>query len=643
MLAVAWPWANNPTLRSDGIARRLGASLCSGIGGFAGTAEASGLHFAYRAPRSNAGLSKAWRPAAMADGKLVVFHGYFDNFADIAVELGSAAKDHATVYGHAVEKWGDEADRKIIGEYCAVVADPESKRLRLSRSPLRAPPLCYFHDDGLAVTASVPRAIFAADVERRLNHDRVADSALLNFSNPEASWFDHIHRVPNGTIVELQPGRDRELRQYYSLLDLPEIRMESDADYIARAGELLDAGVKACLAGFRRPGATLSGGLDSPQIAVRALNALPTDAHLLTFTFHPEVGFDGVVEGWMFGDERPLVEKFAAMHPRLEPHFTANEGYEHDHRWNELFHLMGGAPSGLCNMYVFHGLFDGAARKGCDVLLVSDWGNATFSEAGNWGFVEYLLSGQLGQLRGALAGLVGDNRSMAWRFIARCIMPLLPEPMWRLVRRIVFPGRGTLLEKIQPLNRNYREASGGQQRLEDAGLLLERAEARSRKHAIRQLIERGDFEVDEVYQAFEQLYGIAQRDPTAYRPFVEFCLGLPTRMFLRDGQSRWLARQMAKGVMPEEQRLNPRTGRWDADWHLRIGRRRKEYLAELDRMEEGEQLASMIDVPRLRAALEDWPEQTVTDRFQALPIEMAVPRGLLTARFVHWVEGRNQP
>jgi asparagine synthase (glutamine-hydrolysing) len=579
----------------------------------------------------------------MADGKLVVFHGYFDNFADIAVELGSDAKDHATVYGLAVEKWGDEADRKIIGEYCAVVADPERKRLRLSRSPLRAPPLCYFHDDGLVVTASVPRAIFAAGVERRLNLDRVADSALLNFSNPEASWFDHIHRVPNGTIVELQPGRDRELRQFHSLLDLPEIQMESDADYIARAGELLDAGVKACLAGFRRPGATLSGGLDSPQIAVRTLQALPNDAHLPTFTFHTEQGFDGIVEEWMFGDERPLVEKFAAMHPRLEPHFTANEGYEHDHRWNELFHLMGGAPSGLCNMYVFHGLFDGAARKGCDVLLVSDWGNVTFSEAGNWGFVEYLMGGQLGQLRGALAGLVGDNRSMAWRFIARCIMPLLPEPIWRLVRRIVFPGRGALLEKIQPLSRNYREASGGQRRLADAGLLLERAEARSRKHAIRQHVERGDFEVDEVYQAFEQLYGIAQRDPTAYRPFVEFCLGLPTRMFLRDGQSRWLARQMAKGVMPEEQRLNPRTGRWDADWHLRIGRRRKEYLAELDRMEEGERLASMIDVPRLRAALEDWPEQTVTDRFQALPIEMAVPRGLLTARFVNWVEGRNQP
>ena len=95
--------------------------------------------------------------------------------------------------------------------------------------------------------------------------------------------------------------------------------------------------------------------------------------------------------------------------------------------------------------------------------------------------------------------------------------------------------------------------------------------------------------------------------------------------------------------MPESQRLNPRSGRWDADWHLRIGRRRADFLRELDRLERDEKMAEMLDLPRLRAALEAWPEHTVTDRFQSLSREMAVPRGLLTARFINYVEGRNQP
>ncbi len=622
---------------------RLGSSLCAGIGGYAGAAEIGGIHFAFRPLRSSLAKSRTWRPSKLPSGKIVVFHGYFDNAIALAADLEAPPCDLSSLYGLAVERWGDDADRRIVGEYCAVIVDPACKRLRLSRSPLRAPPLCYFHDGRQAIVASVPRAVFAAGVEQRLNYNRVADSALLNFTDPEASWFEDVFRVPNGAIVELRPERRRVLRSFYNLQDAPPVQMASDTDYIARASELLDEGVKACLAGFRRPSVTLSGGLDSPQIAARVLNAMPTEARLPTFTFHPEDGYDGIVEDWMFGDERTSVQAFAAMHPRIEPHFTANEGYEHDYRWNDFFHLMGGAPSGLCNMYVFHGLFGGAAKEGCDVLLVSDWGNDTFSNAGHWGFVEYLLGGRLRQLWRALASIVGDNRSMAWRFASKSIMPLLPESLWRLSRRIAFPGRGALLDKIQPLSSQYRRTSGGQQRLQDSGLLLERAESRSRHHALKLLVERGDFEVDEVYQAFEQMYGVAQRDPTAYRPFVEFCLGLPTKMFLRDGQSRWLAREMAKEVMPESQRLNPRSGRWDADWHLRIGRRRADFLRELDRLERDEKMAEMLDLPRLRAALEDWPEHTVTDRFQSLSREMAVPRGLLTARFINYVEGRNQP
>ena len=66
---------------------------------------------------------------------------------------------------------------------------------------------------------------------------------------------------------------------------------------------------------------------------------------------------------------------------------------------------------------------------------------------------------------------------------------------------------------------------------------------------------------------------------------------------MRDGEPRWLAKQMAKGIMPEEQRENRLNGRWDADWHLRIGRRRKEYLTELERLESDQRFSAMFDVP----------------------------------------------
>jgi len=626
-----------------GLSSRLASSLCAGIGGYAGSAEIGGVHFAYRPLQSSLAASRAWKPSLLPKSRVAAFHGYFDNSAAIALELGANDSNLSLLYGLAVDRWGDDADRRIIGEYCAIIADPAGQTLRLSRSPLRAPPLHYFQDSELVAASSVPRAIFAAGVERQLNEDRVADSALVNFSGPEATYFKKLFKVPTGHVVELQRGRPRVLRQYYDLFATPKVRLKCDAEYIARAGELLDEGVQACMASARRPGATLSAGLDTPQVAVRALACLPKDKRLPTFTFHPEEGFDERVQEHFLGNERPMVEAFAAMHPRLEPHFTANQGYEHDYRWNDFFHLMGAAPSGLCNMYVFHGLLAGAARENCDVLLLAEWGNFTFSDKGEWGYVEYFLTGKWRQLWRALSRIDNDNRTVFGRFALRCLIALMPNAVWAAVKRLAKPRHRPFLEMMQPLSAEYRAVSGAQHRLDTSGVSIERYQPWNRRHAQKLLFMNGDGDSAEIYQAFEQMYGVAMRDPMAYRPFVEYCFGLPVEMFMRDGRTRWLAKELAKGIMPEEQRANRLNGRWDADWHLRLGRRRSDLLSELDRYSKDERLAAMLDLPRLGKALEDWPDDTEVDPQQYYVREFAVPRGLLTARFINYVEGRNEP
>jgi asparagine synthase (glutamine-hydrolysing) len=223
---------------------------------------------------------------------------------------------------------------------------------------------------------------------------------------------------------------------------------------------------------------------------------------------------------------------------------------------------MGAAPSALCNMYVFHGLFAGAAKEGCDVLLVSDWGNNAFSDKGYWGFVEYFLTGRWRQLWLALRDFPIQEHSLLWRFVAQCLLPLLPNRLWQLARRIMFPHEQSMLETMQPLSRDYRAASGADRRLAQAGLVFDRYQPWSARHARQLLLQNDDGEGAEIYQAFEQMYGVPQRDPLAYRPLVEFCWGLPTRMFMRDGQMRWLAKQLARGIMPDEQRANRLNGRW---------------------------------------------------------------------------------
>jgi len=601
-----------------------------------------GVHFAYRPLRSTGGEGRSWRPAILPNGNHVVFHGYLDNAAEIAATLGVRSNEHSLLYGLAVERWGDEAEMRIIGDYCAAIVDPESAHLRLTRSPIRAPPLYYSHDDRLTAAASVPRALFAAGTSKRLNDSNIADMALANFADAEASCFRDVARVPLGSVVELGRGRSRVLRRTYNVLDIPDQPVSSDSDVIRKTGELLDEGVRACLTGFSRPGSTLSGGLDSPQVAVRALAALPAGQKLPTFTFHPEKGFDGKVPRWMMGDERPLAEAFAALHPGLEPHFTSNEGYEQDYRLNELFHLIGTAHPYLGTMYVFHGLVSEASKQRCDVLLLADSGNRTFSDKGDCGFVEYFLKGRWHQLWLALTRPPIHKGSVPQRFVVRTLSALLPVTAWLILRRWLFPDRWPLIDRAQPLSANFRVTSGANERQRKSGEVPDRYQPWSRRHSRKLLFGDEDWLAD-VYQGFEQMYGVGLRDPTAYRPFVEYCLGLPTRMFMRDGELRWLAKRMAEGIMPDSQRLNPLQGWWDADWHVRIGRRRKEFLAELDRLEKDERIGPMIDVPRLRAALENWPKETEIDPQKFYGLQLAIPAALVTARFINYVEGRNAP
>jgi len=650
LLAFAWFWHGSGHDTSHTLAQRLAASLCAGIGGSAGHAAIDGLDFAYRPLAGNAAQVRAWRPAALDSGAIVAFHGHIDNAAALSAALNTDPGDLALLYGRAVERWGRDADLRTIGEYCAIVAYPKHRRVRLSRSPLRAPPLVYHHNTsregaGGIAAASVPRALFAAGVEERLNRTKVADSAWINYTSQEESWFDGVHRVPLGCTVTVRPGDDpggRKLDQYYDIGAIPDVAPASDADHIARASELLDEGVRAALAGSKRPGVTLSSGLDTPQVATRVLAQLPPGQRLPSFTFRPEAGWDGIVPRGMNGDEAPMVEAFAAMHPALDPHFADNAGYGHDHRWPELFHAMGGAPSGLCNMYVLHGVFEAARREGCDRLLLAEWGNYTFSAKGEWGFVEYLLKGRWRELYRALKDHPHDPRSMLRKFVALSLVPMLPDAVWPLMKRLVHADEKLPLELMSPLSADYRAATGVEERARNTGFPYGRFQPRNRRQAQAQIFVNGDAESSEVYQAFEQLYGVAQRDPMAYRPFAEFCMGLPTRMFMQGGELRWMAKQMARGIMPDEQRANSLNGRWDADWHLRIGRRRTEFRAEFERIAQHPTLSGMIDTERMIAALDAFPDQTSTDPQVWLQVELGVPRALLTARFVDFVERSNR-
>jgi len=307
-------------------------------------------------PVHKARQARPWQASRSPSGAIVLFHGWFDNAEAMALELGLPAVDHARLYGAAVDRWGDAAERRIIGQYCAIMKPADSPRLRLSRSPLAAPPLHYFQTPEAIGVASVPRVLLAMGLEQRLNRRKLADALFFNLTEEEG-FYEGAFRVGIGQVVTLEPGKAPRRITSFDPLSIRPARQGDPREYLPEADRLLTEAVAAAAAGARQPGVSLSGGLDSSNVAARMLRVLPEGQSLKSFTFTPLAQWQSTQEHKFFGDESGYVRAFAAMHPRIEPHFTDASQRDFDTDLEKYFLAMGTGQPNFAVVFRFMELF----------------------------------------------------------------------------------------------------------------------------------------------------------------------------------------------------------------------------------------------------------------------------------------------
>lgn len=573
-------------------------------------------------------------------GSATLVHGWIDNCAELATELGCPPHDPALVYAHAVKRWGDVADVRVLGSYCSVYDDPSEPGLRLARSALYGPPLYYMADQRGVAASSVPRVLEAMGLARELNPQRLVDSMFFNLAEPE-SYLKGCFKVPYGTVVQVMPERRRVHRFHdvQSIQPLPKAKAE---DYIHEADRLLGEACNRYQASARRAGVLLSGGLDSANVAARLVRSLPPDRKLHSFTYVPLAGHGQADLLGGLVDEGPAVRAFAKLHPAIEPHFVDNHEIEFDHRLEDMFLAMGTGTVNLAAFFRYHGLYTAAQTVGCDMLLSADMGNFTFSASGNWAYSEYLRTGRLIALWRALRGDQLNPRPLAWRFFSRAVVPMLPGPLWRVAMRLRGNDTRPANAAISALRTEALIDWDAEERSRQAGTLFERPGFARRSDLVRDNFGRGDVEGSDMIQGWEQLYEVSMRDPTSYRPLVEFCLGLPTDMFMRNGETRWLARQLGRGLMPEAQRTMPGHGEHNSDWHLRLTPRLEDMRREVAALRDDPLLAGIIDTELLERDLDNWPTAQSVDPEIYFPHAFRLPRAIAMGRYLRFMTGRNR-
>lgn len=572
---------------------------------------------------------RGWRPATTRCGGQVLFAGFLYHREDARTALGIGPASDAAIYAAAYGAWGDGADLRLLGEFAAIIAWPGQHRVRLSRSPLTAPPLHIWQSAERLIVGSSPRVMFAAGAPRQIDEQKIADGLFLNYCEEERSWFADIARLPAGARAELTPAGMRTHR-YYDPLALPPTRLARDADYVQAASALLAQGTAATLDGFARPAISLSGGFDSQAVAAHALRQMPAGQTLLGLTGVPEAGWDGTCAPGTIGDERAAAAALGAMYPALRVETVDAAGLGFDHKLGEMFLLTGAMPRNTMNLHWIHAIHARARAQHCDVLLNGGMGNVSFSFDGSGALPGWLRHGHWLRLSREIAAIRGAR---SW-----------PRTLWSQAVRPALPQRarqGSFGEWC-PLNPDYARRMHLTERAQslryDPHFRAPASTGEWRRAALANaLSESGD-----IIQGLEHIHGVPMRDPTFYRPLVEFCFSIPDDQYLRGGTSRWLARRMLSGLVPDSVLNAAARGVQAADWHLRLGRERAALTAELDRLAANPAMAARFDVPRMQAALRDWPQTTPhTPQEGDYLLKFALPRMLTAARFIGFVEGSN--
>lgn len=588
-----------------------------------------------RAPRQR---SHAFR--RQPDGSYVLLAGRLHHPDELISQFGiPAQEDHASLYAALHAKLGSDCDRRISGDYSVVQWWPDQRKVRLARSPTASAPLHVMRDGARLVVCSVPGPILALGHHAQVDDTRVGTWLLCGWSAEGQSFYDGMTCLVCGT-EEIHDPSGRKVRRFWSLRDAPEVRFTRDEDYVEAVIEQMHRATKAMLANARAPGVMLSGGFDSQAVASFAVEHLAPSTVLRSYTSVPTGEYQPEERPTSFGDEKAYVDELCAMYPQIRPTFVDGARFQFAERLNALMLVSGWPIYNEMNAHWFHAALDSAVSDGVDVVLTGDSGNFGFSYDGWTGFSTWLAQGKWLRLLRELKAFRQDDRPLWRKFASRAVMPHLPFALkWRLDE-----GRGWRESPFSswcPLRGDFAENSGLLDLIGDDGFALYEYDVATSREWRDRLVTQANNGGAEIRLGFELLYGVAIRDVHAYTPLLELCAGIPDVQYLRNGTDRWLGRRVLEGRVPERVWRERRIGRQAADWPARMRRDRDQILQELESLARDERIAAVFDFPRLIADLRDWDGEDRPERHDAARIVSAVTRGLSTARFVRFAEGRN--
>jgi asparagine synthase (glutamine-hydrolysing) len=359
---------------------------------------------------------------------------------------------------------------------------------------------------------------------------------------------------------------------------------------------------------------------------VCATAARITPGRVLALTSVPRGGYHHQAVRGAIADEGPLAAATAALYPNIE-HVTVEAGtYDPVADLDRQFLLFERPVLNPINFGWMRATWEAARARGCGVLLTGGFGNHSISFGGMQLLAGWLAQGRL--LRLAREAVALKRRGTRLGTVAsQTLGPFLPPPLWKLIERA--RGRGRELADFTMIT---AEAAGR----------VDKWDFRPRRDGLATRIEQiGRVDFGNYLKGQLGGWGVDDRDPTADRRLVEFCLSVPSEQFVRGGMTRALARGAFADRLPAQVGNQVRRGHQAADWHEGLGAAREGVRAELRRMAAAPGVDDLVDVERMSRMIDDWPEGGWHRPEVFIPYRIALLRGVAAGHFIRKAAGTN--
>lgn len=444
----------------------------------------------------------------------------------------------------AYRKWGEECPNYLLGDFAFAIWDDKKKQLFCARDHVGIKQFYYHLSHGLFLFGNDLKVLTQyPNISKEINDEAVANYIVNHqlLSNT-STFFEAFEKLPPAHTLTIS-NKNMKKHCYWRLEDAPKVKLPNAEAYAKKLRELLEAAVYARMRSDYPITSHLSGGLDSSSIAVLAARKLKEKGQkLLAFNWlhEPEEGDDATQSEW-------ANSKMIAEMEGIEHHYvslTEEDIYSYMKKRDVTY-------GETTTFWYEYPILEAVQKRNSRTILTGWGGDELVSYHGQAFYADLFLHGKWIRLYKELSKQspeAGKNlKTLIKRFYFNVFLPIMPQKVYCCMPKVKCKNDSYTYIK-QPISQKV-DSEDVKKQLANFNLYSNRT-VRSHKLAywrnshIQSRIES--------WNTVSRISKIEYNYPLLDKRLLEFTMGIPSKLFILNGEGRFIFREALKDVLGQE-------------------------------------------------------------------------------------------